>query len=84
MRRRQQRETQLRTNIDRLRVLPPEWIMESTMPISAALREQSCEYRQMAREETAPVIKRYLVSHAVALTELAERIERAAEEKSEA
>ena len=84
MRRRQQREAQRRTNIDRLRVLPPEWIMESTMPRAAELREQSREYRQMAREESAPVIKRYLVSHAVALADLAERIEHTAEEKSEA
>jgi hypothetical protein len=42
----------------------------------AELRERSQLYRQAAERETTPEIKRRLASHALALAELAERIER--------
>ena len=46
------------------------------MPIVFELREQSYAYREMARTETTLVLKRYIASHALALAELAEKIER--------
>ena len=46
------------------------------MPVVFELREQSYEYREMARKEATPALKRYLASHALALAELAEKIER--------
>ena len=44
------------------------------MPMVFELREQSYEYRDMARKETMPALKRHLASHALALAELAEKI----------
>jgi hypothetical protein len=46
------------------------------MPIPAELREQSRLYRRAAEIETAIAIKRRLTSHALALAQLAEKIER--------
>lgn len=46
------------------------------MPTPSKLREQSNEYREMARKETTLALKRYLASHALALAELAEKIAR--------
>ncbi len=42
----------------------------------AALREQSREFREKADQETTPRLKQLLASHAQALTQLAEKIER--------
>ena len=50
--------------------------MEDAMPIPAELREQSRLYRQAAETETTLEIKRRLARHALALVELAEKIER--------
>jgi hypothetical protein len=46
------------------------------MPTPAELREQSHQYREIAERESALAIKRSLVSHALALAQLAEKIER--------
>ena len=56
------------------------------MPTPAELREQSRLYRKATDKEITLAIKRRLASHALALAELAEKIERdeAAREKSEA
>ena len=41
------------------------------------LREMSRLFRRMASEENTPVLKRFLARHALALVQLAEKIERA-------
>lgn len=46
------------------------------MPKPAELREESRLYRQVARKEATPHLKQMLASHALALAELAERMER--------
>jgi hypothetical protein len=40
------------------------------------LREEARRYRQASAEETEPHLKRHLASHALALAQLAEMIER--------
>lgn len=46
------------------------------MPTSAKLREESRVYRQATGNEADPHLKQFLASHALALAQLAERIER--------
>lgn len=46
------------------------------MPTPAELRERSRFYRRMAGKETEPHLKRHLAAHALALAQLAEKIER--------
>jgi len=48
----------------------------ATPPAPARLRDLARQYVQAAAQETATEIKRRLVSHAFALAQLAERIER--------
>ena len=43
---------------------------------AAELREQARRYRQTANHETTPQLKQMLASHALALAQLAERVER--------
>jgi len=43
---------------------------------SAELREQSRQYREIAEKEITVAIKQRLASHALALAQLAEKIER--------
>lgn len=45
------------------------------MLIPADLREQARRYREAAVDERTPPLKRYLANHALALAQLAERIE---------
>jgi type VI protein secretion system component VasA len=52
------------------------------MATPAALREQSRLYMEAARKELAPHLKRLLESHAFALAQLAEKIEREQAEES--
>jgi hypothetical protein len=40
------------------------------------LREEARQYRQAAKKETSPEIRRRLANHALALAQLAEKIER--------
>jgi hypothetical protein len=51
------------------------------MPI--VLREQSRSYRQAVSKESEPHLKCYLASHALALAQLAEKIEREKASKRE-
>ncbi len=43
---------------------------------SVELREQARRYRQTANNESTPQLKQMLTSHALALAQLAERVER--------
>jgi hypothetical protein len=49
---------------------------EKSVPTPAELREESRQYRQAAKKETTPEISRRLALHALALAQLAEKIER--------
>lgn len=51
------------------------YMVEGTMPTPAGLREQSRFFRQAITKEAEPHLKRYLASHALALAQLAEKIE---------
>ncbi len=57
-------------------MLASELFMGNTAPPPAELREQSRLYRQAAENETNLYLSRTLASHALALAELAEKIER--------
>ena len=46
------------------------------MPRPGELRDEARLYRQAAREESSPEIRRKLAAHALALAQLAEKIER--------
>lgn len=46
------------------------------MPTSAELREASRLARQAARAASVPLVKRHLASRALALAQLAEKVER--------
>jgi len=50
---------------------------------AAELREQARRYRQTANHETTPQLKQMLASHALALAQLAEKLERAEDVKTE-
>ena len=52
------------------------------MPTTANLREESRLCRQAAQEESDPHVKRLWSSHALALAQRAEKIEREDEERS--
>jgi hypothetical protein len=49
---------------------------KATMPRPAELRESSRLYREEAKTEVDPYLRRSLARHAFALTQLAEKIER--------
>jgi hypothetical protein len=55
---------------------PAHGIVGILMLIPAELREQSCFYRRLAERECNLAIKRLLARHALAVAQLAERIER--------
>jgi hypothetical protein len=55
--------------------------MEAAMPTPRELREQSHLFLKTAEKEPTLVIKRKLASHALALAQLAEKIEREAMRK---
>ena len=57
-------------------VAPSARAMEGTMPTLARLREASRLYRRAAEDEATLEVKRLLASHAFALAQLAEAIER--------
>jgi len=46
------------------------------MTVSAELRDQALHFRQIAIDESNPVLKRYARSHALALAQVAEAIEK--------
>ena len=46
------------------------------MPTPGELRDEARLYRQAARKESSPEIRRKLANHALALAQLAEKIER--------
>ena len=46
------------------------------MPRPAELRENSRLYREEAKKEVDPYLRRSLLSHALALAQLAEKVER--------
>ena len=46
------------------------------MPRSRELRAEARRYREAAKKETSPEIRRRLASHALALAQLAEKLER--------
>jgi len=56
--------------------------LEGTMPTTANLREESRLCRQAAQEESDPHVKQLWSSHALALAQRAEKIEREDEERS--
>ena len=47
------------------------------MATATELREESRIYREAAADESTPALKLYLARHALALAQLAERLERA-------
>ena len=57
-------------------MLASEWFMGDTALLPVELREQSRLYREAAENETNLYLSRTLASHALALAELAEKIER--------
>lgn len=57
-------------------MLASKWFTPSTAALLAELREQSRQYREAAKTETNLYLRRTLASHALALAELAEKVER--------